>query len=286
MKRLLYLFRDLVLLGVVVAIMAGGIWGVVLPYRNVFADAYPYQLEAFETGLAFYHFNQGETPFYNLSPLNDYLIASESGRVAHVLKENYDAKNYSVRYTLEKPGAIRQTVEQYFDLVSPWYEMESGGLGVAYVSQNTERGWVITKTVSLPFPENIESAGMTVWFNGEDIVFDLVSGEAYTPVEASMSALIARVYGMEVLVNEEVNPWDTKETSGAVGIINPKRPGYLVIKGGLNQAVAVNRGYWLIEVTESVGRVTDVITQSVLIEGRRAGEKINNQISVSRVWGK
>ena len=67
MKLLMNLLRDALLLSVLVIGMLFAVSGVVLPYRNVFAQAGAYQLEAFETGLAFSHYGlNGEPAFYRL----------------------------------------------------------------------------------------------------------------------------------------------------------------------------------------------------------------------------
>jgi hypothetical protein len=270
MKAFLHFIKDITLFGVVLAILVGGVYGVRLPYRNTFTDSGPYQLEAFETGLAFFHYGRGETPFYNLSPLNDYLVINGS-RMALLSKEAQEQKTYTVTLTDKKPGAIVDVVQAYWDRLLPWYELEVDGMRIVYITHKTDAGLMIERKIILPKAEMVEQQGMTVWYNTRDIVFEVRTGKVFTYATPSQTQAISQFYGIS-LEPTLVEEFSWVEASGDIGIINPSRPGWLEVKAGLNQQLLLNRESRLIEVVNPVNRQTSELTSSIMVLGHQAGE--------------
>jgi hypothetical protein len=234
LKTALHLLRDLALLAVVAGVMGVGIWGVTLPYRPVFAQAGAYQLQAFDTGLAFFHYGSGEqTPYYNLSSLNDFVVTLDGTRSALLSAEEMANRTYKATLTHEKPQAIIEVMEQFWGKAKPWYTVEAKGVRVEYRTEQKGDEWLITKKIFWTEPQDVSEIGMTLWFNGEDLVED---------------------------------------RDGMVKITNPNRPGYLTVKAGLNQRIEINQEYRLVEVKEMVNREVTVLEQTMRIQGSNSEE--------------
>lgn len=270
-KAILTFIKDSLLFLAIVALMIGGVFGVRLPYRPLFTDTGAYQLEVFETGLSFYHFGRGVTPFYDLSPLNDYYV-SQGVRSALLAKEAYDAKDFTAIFNREKPDALIDSVKAFTGRLKPWYHLETGGLTAQYTTQKTGNQITIYRTLNMDQTLPITEQGITVWYDPNDVVFDLKSYEVYTAADEILVNQINRYYGFNLAPKLE-EEFSTIQTSGAVGIINPTRPGWLKVTASPNQRLVLNRRYWLIEVIESVTRPTDTLTTSISLTGYQTGEK-------------
>ncbi len=161
MKLLMNLLRDVLLLAVLVIVMFFAVSGVVLPYRNVFVQAGAYQMEAFETGLAFSHYGlNGEQAFYRLSSFDDF-----------------EQETYGVRFQeASKSLAILETLKQFAGLATPWYEVESEGVRVRYETSRVGQDWLISKTVIFAEPTYVQKTGMSLTYFRNDLTTMLDSG--------------------------------------------------------------------------------------------------------------
>jgi hypothetical protein len=157
MKLLMTLLRDALLFTVLVMVMIFAVSGVVLPYRSVFAQAGAYQLQAFETGLAFSHYGlNGEPSFYRLSSL-----------------DGFEQKTYAVKWQeTAKPLAILETLKQFARLVTPWYEVQSDGVKVRYETLLDGQDWLITKSVIFTTPTYVQKTGMSLTYFRNDLILD------------------------------------------------------------------------------------------------------------------
>lgn len=161
MKLLINLLRDALLLAVLVIAMFFAVSGVVLPYRSVFAQAGVYQLEAFETGLAFFHYGlNGEPAFYRLSSLDDFEQETE------VVKWQETAR----------PLAILETLKQFAGEATPWYEVESDSVKVRFETRRDGQDWLITKTVIFATPTYVQKTGMSLTYFRNDSISMLGNG--------------------------------------------------------------------------------------------------------------
>ena len=173
MKLLMNLLRDALLLAVLVIVMFFAVSGVVLPYRSVFAQAGAYQLEAFETGLAFSHYGlNGEQAFYRLSSLDDF-----------------DQESYAAKWQeTAKPLAILETLKQFAGVATPWYEVESEEVKVRYTTRREGQDWLITKTVTFAVPTYVQKTGMSLTYFRNDLILDGATQE-----EISSGTLNSRI---------------------------------------------------------------------------------------------
>src|SRR3989344_2468230 len=269
MNLIFKLTKDLILLVITLALVAVAVIGVRLPYRSVFTAVGPYQLEAFPTGLAFFHYGRGETPFYNISPLNDYLVDSDGNRLSPLSQEDYDSKNFTAKFQPEKPWGIVDTAKAFFGQLTPWFKVETDDLTVSYQTTRFGNEVIITKTINFKKPqvvsavESTTASALTIWYNSGDIVFDSQTGQAFMPVSEELVNQINKTYGFTVIPASEIVS-EPLTNSGSVTIINPKLPGFLTIQAGFNQEVLINQQYHLVEVITPVvgrlGRLTSTIT--------------------------
>ncbi len=266
MNWLLKLLRDALLLAVLLTVMLFAVSRVVLPYRRVFAQAGAYQLEAFETGLAFYHYGlNGPQVFYRLSPLNDFVTTKQASRSAHLSQVNLEQENYTAKWQeATKSLAILETLKQFTGQAMPWYEVDSEGVKVRYETLRDGQEWLLTKTVTFAKPTYVGQTSMTLNYFRNDLVFDGVTTEAYRPINEEQAKQILTWYGLSAETeNQEL--WSSVASSGVVHVINPDKPGYLTVIAGDKQQVILNRSYSLLEVVEQVDREVTELTQTIRI---------------------
>lgn len=233
-KPVLTYLSDLGLVVVLLVVMVAGIFGARLPYRQPAINTGPYQLEAFPVGLSWYQYGR-VSPFYTLSPLNDYLVASGSGRLTLLSQATFDQKQFVSSLDQAKPYRLWETMKAYFGLTSPRYSVSTGEMSVSYVSSLSHGEIVmITRSIQLAQPRWIESQTMTLAYNVSD----------------------------EVVVNE-----------GMVTISNPTVAGSLVLVSSLNQKIVVNKEAQLIEITSPVNQMTNALVFVLKGKGKAEGEQ-------------
>lgn len=264
MKLLKRSLQEILLIAILAIMMLFAIFGVVLPYRHAFAQAGAYQLEAFETGLAFYNYGlNGPQTFYRLSPLNDFVEDEQASRSAHLSQTNFEDKTYTAKwYKTAKPLAILETIGQFANRITPWYEVESEGVKVRYETIRDGEDWLISKNVTFTKPTYVGKTGMSLNYLRNDLVFDGVTAEAYRPINQEQARQILSWYGLATKTeNQEI--WFSVLSSGVVHVINPNRPGYLTVFATEQQQVIINRPYSLIEVVEPVNQTVTEFTQTM-----------------------
>lgn len=266
MKLLMNLLRDALLLAVLTLAMFFAVSGVVLPYRHVFAQAGAYQLEAFKTGLAFYHYGlNGPQAFYRLSPLNDFVENEQASRSAHLNQTNFEDEAYIAKWKRERKSlANLEALKQFTGEATPWYEVESEGIGVRYETTRDGQDWLISKTVIFTAPTYVQKTGMSLNYFRNDLVFDGVTAEAYRPINQEQAEQVLFKYALQAKTQKE-EIWSRVISSGIVHIINPDKPGYLTLIAGYNQQAWLNRSYSLIEIVEPVERVVTELTQTIRV---------------------
>lgn len=242
--------QDALLLVIVILIMAIGVWGVVLPHRSVFVQAGAYQLEAFDSGLAFYHFGlNGQRPFYRISPLDDFIEVKQIGRLTHLSQENFEQKEYVSKWQEDKPSSLIENVEQFFGKATPWYELENEDSIIYYEAIQDGDDWLISKTITFDQPTYVVSNGITLNFFRDSLIVDGNNDQIYQSVEKDQ--------------NE-----DRLLSSGVIHIMNSDNPGYLTVIALSDQQIYINRTFGLVEVVEPVNQVVRELTQTMRVRAQ------------------
>lgn len=184
-NRVLTIFRDLLLMGGVIVVVGIGLSGSHLPYRSIYRDFGPFQLQAFPTGLALFHSERLKTPFYNFSPVNDYII--ENGQRVELLSdEDYKKNNFLHKERKLGFNGIVETVKSYFLQDSPWYQITTANNKIEYTTNVKGESVIIKRVVTFKEPTEVSLQAITLWYNDGDLVVtnpktgDIeVSNEAY-----------------------------------------------------------------------------------------------------------
>lgn len=247
MRRFLVLIKDLVLVLAVLLIMAGGLFGVGLPFRFPIAEVGEYQLAAFDSGLALYQFGR-RSPFYSMSPLNDFYVTEEGYRATHLSNEEFEAKEFETNLSRNKPLRIYEAVVAYFGKLDPKYVVTKEGVEVWYESEVSGNEAEITKTIKFDEPTVVNGQGVTFSYDPGDIVFDPVSLRIYSSATREEIRLIEELYGLKLVPSGNVFV-SGKLSQKAVSLVNPSVPGVITVKAGLGQEMLLDNRFRFVEIT-------------------------------------
>lgn len=191
-------FHDLLRLTLFGVILATGLWGVVLPYRHVFAQAGDYQLEAFESGLAFFHYGfSGQPQFYQLSPVNDFISGADGVRQAHLPAVTPQQESLS-QVLLAMPS-------RFFATQMPNYEVKiSSGALVSYRSVRVGQEWVITKTITFAEPTFVAETGISLGYDRATVLLSTDGRQAQiTDPKRPGSLVVLAEANQQLSLNQE-----------------------------------------------------------------------------------
>jgi hypothetical protein len=221
------LVKDLFLATVILAVMVGGWLGQRLPFRYPIMEVGDYRLASFNSGLALSQLNR-ETPFYRLSPLNDFVIDANGTRSAHMDAKDLGENKYEAYLPGNKIDQLWLAIKTYWGKAAPQYDFAKTNSRITYTTKNEGNQVLITKTLIFDSPVFIQTNGMTLSFN----------------------------YGDEVSVN-----------SDGVTLANPNVPGKLTVMAGDGQTMEINRGAQLIEVSQPVNEKVASLSMTMRLEG-------------------
>lgn len=230
MKFLLNIFKDVGLLVLLALLLVGGIYGSRMPYRNSFLGSGDYQFEVFETGVGIYQYDR-VSPFYTISPMNDYVINGDGVRSALIESGEGDKETLITSFDEPKYIQMRDRLLTFFGLSNPELSVNSRKYSLTYSMELLDDGWVRIERVLNMIDKTATESAITVKLNVSDKV-------------------------------------EIKD--GNVIITNYTIPGSLVFRAGeLGQQVKLNPEAQLVEFISPVGSMNE--TNVIYIKGETEG---------------
>jgi hypothetical protein len=234
-----------------------------LPYKFPIKPVGDYELAAFDSGLALYQFGR-LGPYYNVSPLNDYVIDSNNLRQILLPYKDYTEKKFT---TANNPQYIKilDVVKSFLGREYIVYHISYMGNNITYQGDVNGNQVEILRKIELGTPAWVNDQGMTLAGGADDVVFNPVTGVVYSKNSPQTIELINQVYQLQ-LVSAGEGEGETQVPEGVVGIVNPKIPGVIVVEAVTGQTITVDRNFNLVAIQQRVGEVVKNLEMKLIIK--------------------
>lgn len=229
------------------AALSAGLYGVMLPNNPQVSAVSSMQIAPYPDGLSF--FQDYRRLYYRFSPFNDYWIDQRNNRSSFISVPEIENRWYTTDLAKTHAENIGRTIYSYITGGSPSITFTTPGITAHYQSVVNANTTVIYRTITFADTVNAARTGMTISYNGDDIVFDSAQN-AYNYWDtrdldsvtiSSGITLTPKTDRLHISIPEKV-----------VYITNPRAAFVIIVRAQPNQELRVNRDARLIEVEEIV----------------------------------
>lgn len=236
--------KILPFLAFVVLILAS-IYGVLLPNNPQVSAVGAMQIAPYSDGLSL--FQDYRRLYYRFSPFNDYTVDAQNNRSSFISIPEIENRDYEVNLEQSKFINILRTANSYLTGGSPTVTFNTDQLSAKYTAEIEGHKATIHQQTVFSDPQESRRIGMTLSYNGDDIVFDN-SLNAYNYWDQNDLDAFARTYARTL--NPNTSRLLVPIPDRTLYITNPHAPFVIVIKSKPNQILRVNRDAKLIEIEE------------------------------------
>ncbi len=221
------------------------VYGVLLPNNPQVSAVGSMQIAPYSDGLSL--FQDYKRLYYRFSPFNDYTVDAQNNRSSFISVPEIESKQYETNLEKTQFENIAHTVKTYLTGGSPSVTFTTDKLNARYKALIEEDRVTVYQRTIFAQPQKIRRMGMTLSYNGDDIVFDK-SLNAYSYWEQSDLDIFAQTYG--VTLSPKTDRLVVPIPDRSVYITNPNASFVIVVRANPNQILRINRDAKLIEIEE------------------------------------
>lgn len=254
------LTKDLVVLAVLVALFAASIYGVKTPLQKSVSLG-PYNIAVFDSGLAIY--SQGrKTPYWGISPLNDYVLTKEGKKEILLSGSDFSEKKFETNLEIEKIDELKDTVEYFLGKSALVYEMKKPTMEVSYNASIDGNLIKVERNIQSLTPGHIVATGITLSFSANDLIYEPSTNTFIFYKEPKDARDFAKFLDSEIKYQEmHEGEYLAPVVSGKAALVNKYLPGVLVVSAGEGQRLIVDSRYGVILAEEQVDVASGIKTE-------------------------
>lgn len=211
----------------------------------------PFQLAAFNTGLALYENSRNR--FFSISAFDDYIIDGNDQRISLIDQSDVRQSNFSVYKISKYADLVVSYLLSHFNLFDPYISFLSKNAAVTYESHIQGDNLLITKTL---YPRvNFSKTGFTLILKPGDVVIDSDKKIVNLPDSSSVDNLNLQWKQNLSLPDTSFGFYKTYPNKPLI-LVNTAIPGAIAIYPSANQKIIVNLEQGEINIEQDFQRIS------------------------------